>query len=106
MTRRIEFHEFARDEYISAARWYEDRQPGLGGEFMEAIESLVERAAEDRLPGLAGGTPSQGVLKLLEPRFGYAIYFEPAKDAMYVWAIAHGRRRPGYWWGRLHEPGG
>jgi len=51
LTRRIEFHEFARDEYI-AARWYEDCQPGLGREFIDAIESLMERAAEDRLLGL------------------------------------------------------
>jgi toxin ParE1/3/4 len=103
LTRRVKFHEFARDEYIAAARWYEDRQEGLGREFMDAVESLVERAADDRLPGLAGGTPSQGVLKLLEPRFGYAIYFESSSDVMFVWAVSHGRRRPGYWWGRLHE---
>lgn len=103
MTRQIEFHEFARDEYIAAARWYEDRQPGLGREFMDAIESLVERAAEDRLPGLTGGTPSPGTMKLLEPRFGYAIYFELSGDLMFVWAVAHGRRRPGYWWERLQE---
>jgi len=47
LKRRIEFHEFARDEYIAAARWYEDRQEGLGREFADAIESLVERAAMD-----------------------------------------------------------
>jgi len=67
LTRRIEFHEFARDEYIAAARWYEDRQVGLGREFMDAIESLIERATEDRLPGLTGGTPGPGTMKLLEP---------------------------------------
>ena len=103
MKRRVEFHEFARDEYIAAARWYEDRQEGLGREFTEAIDSLVERAADDRLPGLAGDTPSPGAMKLLEPRFGYAIYFELTEDVMYVWAVAHGRRRPGYWWARLQE---
>jgi toxin ParE1/3/4 len=103
LKRRIEFHEFARDEYVAAARWYEDRQEGLGREFTDAIESLVERAAEDRLPGLTGGTASQGTLRLLEPRFGYAIYFELSDDLMYVWAVAHGRRRPGYWWARLQE---
>ena len=103
MKRQIEFHEFARDEYIAAARWYEERQPGLGHEFMDAIESLVKRAAEGRLPGLTGGTPSSGTMKVLEPRFGYAVYFELAADSMYVWAVAHGRRRPGYWWARLQE---
>ena len=103
MTRRIEFHEIARDEYIAAARWYEDRQEGLGREFVEAVESLTERAADNRLPGLAGGTPSPGVMKVLELRFGYAIYFELADDVMYVWAVAHGHRRPGYWWARLQE---
>jgi plasmid stabilization system protein ParE len=105
LTRRIDFHEFARDEYIAAARWYEDRQEGLGREFMNAVESLIERAADDRLPGLAAGTPSAGVMKLLELRFGYAIYFELGGDVMYVWAVAHGHRRPSYWWGRLQENG-
>ena len=103
MTRRIDFHEFARDEYIAAARWYEERQEGLGREFMDAVEALTERVADDRLPGLAGGAPSSAVMKLLERRFGYAIYFELSDDVMYVWAVAHGHRRPGYWWTRLQE---
>ena len=41
-----------RDEYI-AASWYEDRQQGLSREFTDAIESLVEKAADGRLPFLA-----------------------------------------------------
>ena len=32
--------------------------------------------------------------------FPYSVYFEFRDKACVVWAIAHGRRRPGYWKGR------
>jgi hypothetical protein len=53
LSRRIQFHESALDEFREAARWYERQRQGLGEEFLEAVETLLERAASDQLPGLA-----------------------------------------------------
>jgi hypothetical protein len=59
-------------------------------------------AAARRLPGAAFETTSGRALrKALLKRFPYAVYFELRDEECVVWAVAHGRRRPGYWRGRL-----
>ncbi len=30
-------------------------------------------------------------------RFPYVIFFETEADRVVVWAVAHAKRRPGYW---------
>jgi len=43
---RYEFHPEALDEYEAAARWYGEREPGLGKRFVEAVEDAIERILE------------------------------------------------------------
>jgi plasmid stabilization system protein ParE len=98
LKRAIEFHEAARDELREAARWYEARLEGLGEEFLEAVEAALERVACGELPGLAPqeqGRPE--TRRLLMQRFPYAIHFDMGEGSLFVWAVAHEKRRPGYW---------
>lgn len=39
---RLELHPEALREYERAVAYYEDRQPGLGGRFIEAIEAAFD----------------------------------------------------------------
>src|SRR5207253_1303096 len=101
LKRAIEFHEAARDELREAARWYETRLEGLGEEFLEAVELALERAVRGELPGMAPqeqGRPE--TRRLLLQRFPYSIHFDTNEGKLYVWAVAHEKRRPGYWRGR------
>lgn len=98
LTARIRFHEAARDEYLDAARRYENARPGLGEEFRAEVDAYVERAAAGSLPG--SPPPSvQGrqIRKLPLHRFPYVLHFESRGDEFLVWAVAHTKRRPGYW---------
>ena len=98
MSRDVSFHEGARDELREAARWYEGEREGLGEEFLEAIETALERAARGELPGLAaleGNRP--GTQRILLQRFPYALHFDMSQNSLFVWAVAHQKRRPGYW---------
>jgi toxin ParE1/3/4 len=98
LNRSVSFHEAARDELREAARWYEREREGLGGEFGLAVEMAVERAARGELPSLASVEASQpGTRKILLQRFPYAVHFDMSDSEMFVWAVAHQRRRPGYW---------
>ena len=102
MTAHVQFHEAARDEFGAAARWYERARPGLGEEFRADVESYVELLAKGSLPGTpAFSEKNHEIRKVLLQRFPYAIYFELGEENCVVWAIAHGRRRPGYWQTRL-----
>jgi toxin ParE1/3/4 len=102
LRKRVRFHEGARDEYVAAARWYEQARPGLGEEFQADVESYVDLVAERSLPGtLAFVERNHEVRRVLLNRFPYAVYFEVSDEECVVWAVAHGRRRPGYWKTRL-----
>jgi len=50
------------------------------------------------LPG-SPTTSVQGhdIRKLPLSRFPYVLHFERRGDELIVWAVAHTRRRPGYW---------
>lgn len=105
MIARVEFHEAARDEFREAARWYEDEREGLGREFLAAVEAALERAVRNGDPVLARG--QRGKRKLVLRRFPYVLHVEIVDAGLFVWAVAHSRRRPGYWRERSrpsHQP--
>lgn len=77
-----------------AARFYEARVPGLGGDFLAEIEHCFERIAAmpESGPLVYGKFRRRVVL-----RFPYSVIYEILPDAILVVAIAHQSRRPGYW---------
>jgi len=98
LTRRIRLHEEAREEALDAARWYERNRQGLGEDFLQALGAVMGQLAAGTLPGLAVHLRSRRPLcKVLLRRFPYALYFESTEEECIVWAVAHQRRRPGYW---------
>ena len=101
MTPDVRLHHEALDELREAVRWYERALPGLGQEFQDEVERVLGLVAERSLSGTQVETPAgRKVGKVLLRRFPYSVYFEFRAKACVVWAIAHGRRRPGYWKGR------
>ena len=94
----IRFHEAARDEYLEAARRYETARSGLGTEFQAELEAFLERASTRALPGSPTSLlRGRDIRRLPLHRFPYLLYFELYEDECIVWAVAHTRRRPGYW---------
>jgi ParE toxin of type II toxin-antitoxin system, parDE len=95
-------HDFdpeAREEFIEAAKWYEEQRSGLGGEFVAAVEAGIAVMLRDpeRFQRIDGECR---ILRL--KRFPYSIYFEhcPTLQHIRVYAVAHRRRRTGYWLSR------
>lgn len=99
--RRVRFHPYARAEAVAAARWYEDREPGLGGDFVAEVQRAVGQIAE--APARWGRSPHDPrAQRLLLSRFPYAVvYVVGASGEVTIAAVAHTRRRPGYWHDRL-----
>ena len=96
MTRTLRIHADASEELAEAVEWYEARRRGLGRELFEAVVESIES-----LPTTAGtGTPlsaDRRTRRLLLPRFPYQIVYRLAPAEIIVVAVAHTRRRPGYW---------
>ena len=87
-----------------AARWYEMHRAGLGIEFLEAVDAAVAGIAETpRMGSLVPGVPDQTSRRRPVRRFPYHVVYMELSDRLQILAVAHDRRRPGYWAGRLRD---
>ena len=77
-----------------AVSWYEQQRPGLGVEFLEAVDHVL-RAIVDN-PRLAPVVQRNTRRRLLS-RFPYGIYYRVYPDIVVVVACMHGRRDPRRW---------
>ena len=96
MTRPTHTSEPASNEFSEAVRWYEARRPGLGGEFFDAVAatlSLIESNPEIGTTISADGHTRRALVA----RFPYQVVYRLKPTEMVIVAIAHLKRRPGYW---------
>lgn len=97
--RKITFHEEADSEIHEAALYYEGRATGLGLAFLDEIEKTSERILSHPM---AYQRVAEEVRQALVARFPYSmLYVIEADEHIRVIAVAHLKRRPGYWWKRL-----
>jgi len=96
MTLRVVLLPEAAEEMLEAAEWYEARCPGLGAEFVGAVESAMAATASTPLAAAAWPGSARYRRRAME-RFPYLLVYEIRPDAIEFVAIAHGSRRPGYW---------
>jgi len=88
----------------AAARWYETQRPGLGTEFLGAVDTTVVQIAE--APRVGSPVPrvsDQTIRRKAVRRFPYHVVYIELSDRLQILAVAHDRRRPGYWVGRLRR---
>ena len=92
--RTLIIHPSAAEEAQAARLWYSERNPAAGNAFLIDYDTALDRVEESpaRWPIYIEGTR-----RLLFRRFPYFVVYKVVGGAVYVLAIAHGRRRPGYW---------
>jgi hypothetical protein len=91
---RIEFHPEAFEEMLESARFYEARAEGLGGDFLAAVEETTRRI--EQFPEAAPIVKS-GVRNRLVFGFPFTILYERQEDVIWIAAVMHQHRKPGYW---------
>lgn len=96
---QVRLHPAARAELHEAAEWYALRAgQRVASDFVSAYDEARSRIVE--YPQL--GTPGAAETRKLRFRgFPYSLVYRLAKDHIVIVAIAHQRRRPGYW-GKRH----
>lgn len=95
----------ASAELEDSAWWYESQRPGFGERFFAAVDACTERILRfPRSGALFPHTPPElEIRRVPVKRFPYyVVYFETA-EAIRILAIAHHRRRPGYWLARVER---
>lgn len=81
----------------AAALYYESREPGLGEEF---LKELTHNLYCIRERPFSYPTDFDEYHRWLMTRFPYGVAYRVEGEKILVFAVAHLRRRPGYWRGR------
>lgn len=103
MSLGFDFHPEARAEFVSDIEWYDAREAGVGERFEVAVRGAIDAAVDssdswavwrdwDRQPVVR----SKGV-----SGFPYRVVYFVDDDILRIVAVAHSKRRPGYWRERL-----
>jgi plasmid stabilization system protein ParE len=92
------FHAEAGDEYTRAVEYYAAVTPELGRQFYDEIERLIEdvRRQPDRF--FRSNPPAR---RALARKFPYSVVYLDQPDRIWIVAVMHAKRRPGYWRKRL-----
>ncbi|HEY5626897.1 MAG TPA: type II toxin-antitoxin system RelE/ParE family toxin [Nitrospira sp.] len=90
----VVFHPDAVDEAHAARMWYAERSQSAADSFLAELDLGIEFIADapERWPLFVNGTR-----RYLFHRFPFQIVYRVMNDRVEVVAVAHGRRRPGYW---------
>ena len=90
-------HPAAAQEFLAAVDWYAERHPDIARRFRLEVERAMLEIVEhpERWPWL-----DDSHRKLLLRRFPYVIVYRQFGERLWVVAVAHAHRRPGYWRGR------
>ena len=93
-SKKVEFHEDAALEYEAAFEWYLERSILAASKFAEALNRGIDMIVEapQRWP-----TGSNGTRRFLLQKFPFAIVYRELPAIIQMVAIAHTRRKPGYW---------
>src|SRR3954470_19616713 len=96
----VRYHPKASAEAMKSAYFYDGKQAGLGEEFFEdldiavrSLQSIWSRHAPD----------VNGVRSRRLQRFPFRVYYVVDPDRIRILAVAHLRRKPGYWRRRIDQ---
>lgn len=96
---KYRFHRAATGEHYDNVNFYEGRLPGLGADYLAEFESAMTHICNtpEFYPTIGAPDIHKAGLK----RFPFHIIYRIGQSQIVVLAVAHQRRRPAYWMGRL-----
>ena len=98
MTYRFHFEALA--EYEESIRFYRQARPGLQKRFVASVEEAIGRILEhpERWRMI-----EPDIRRCLTKIFPFSVIYSVQADTIFIIAVAHSRRKPGYWRNRLEE---
>jgi plasmid stabilization system protein ParE len=88
------FRPEVREELNEAYTWYDNQQPGLGDEFLDCVDEMLNRICQ--MPE-SYAVVYRDVRRAVVRRFPYAVYYRIVSSRVIVTAIFHARRDPKAW---------
>lgn len=82
-------------EDVQLARdWYEEQRPGLGAEFVAAVDHALTRIIERPQ---AYRTAAKATRRCIIARFQHILFFETTDQTLLVLGVVHGSRETRRW---------
>lgn len=98
---KSEFLPEAEEEFREAARYYEKEAPGIGLRFIAEVRRGVIFITENPYAAVSVGT---GIRRKAMNHFPYSLVYAVEAEFVVILAVAHQKRRPKYWLGRVKAP--
>lgn len=94
------FHPEALEELDSAIAWYAQRSSRAAERFLAEVKAVARTISRYpyRPPEFEAGSR-----RLRLRTFPYSVVYATRTDGIEILAVAHGRRRPGYWRVRMGD---
>jgi toxin ParE1/3/4 len=93
------FHPAAEAEYLEQVAYYESCEPGLGARYLEHFQKALHRICD--APGQYAIARAPNVRRFQLRTFPLTVIYREQNGEIQVLAVAHYRRRPGYWLSRV-----
>lgn len=92
--RTVRLHPGAIADARASRKWYENRSVSAANAFMNELDRAIEQISEfaDQWPIYILGTK-----RFLLHRFPFSVVYRALGNVVEIVAIAHARRKPGYW---------
>lgn len=88
------FRPEVRQELKEAYNWYESQKLGLGNEFIDSKDEMLNRIC---LMPESYAVVYRDIRRAVMQRFPYAVYYRVVSSRVIITAIFHGRRDPKSW---------
>lgn len=92
--RSIQFHPNALSEMFAARLWYETRSPIAALSFVDELDFAIARIETSPMHAPAH---IESTRRFMLRRFPFAVVYRVEPDAIFILAVAHMSRVPGYW---------
>jgi plasmid stabilization system protein ParE len=98
-SRSVQIHPAALEEAEAATDWYAERSRRAAEGFLNELRRAIQQISEypEQFPVL-----EFGMRRIVLRKFPYILVYRASATSVEIVAIAHGRRRPGYWRNRVH----
>jgi toxin ParE1/3/4 len=98
----VRLSRYATLEIERGVKHYNDARPGLGDEFRDEVESLIDLIGKQPKAFTPYG---RGYRKCVVRRFPYSIFYLEYDDHVWIAAVYHSSRKPDAWMNRSPENG-
>ena len=96
---KYRLHRAVTGEHFDNIVFYESRLPGLGADYLNEFEAVMAHICAE--PNFYPTIATPDIHKAGLKRFPFHIIYRVMPTQIIVLAVAHQRRRPAYWAGRI-----